>query len=649
MSFFGHPEEWRTGFGSGHPPRHEGVPGADLLAGPRFESELETSRLSLRKVRARFEGKTALAHKTLILMDLNRGDVLSKNRADFGSVAFWLHMCNRLHISRDNGIPGPIANRVRPAIVLGCLRRQISVQLPLESGHDLSTGTPIQSGLRIYDLKPWSRIMPILTRRSFLRQGLAAAAAASVRPKILSAAAETGETSIAPLESTQSFDFKLPQVGRIEPVLSLSIAESPLSVGFETLDRQHFDPTRTYSHLAKLGVKWARCQTGWNRCERTRGRFDFTWLDEVVDSLLKIGIQPWFNLGYGNRLYTPEKPDDYSVGWAPVFSDEALKGWLRFTGAIAGHFRDRVRHWEIWNEPNIGGFWKPAKPDPKDYVAMVKPTAAEIRRIIPNAVIIGGAFAGIPMDYIKGCLENGLADHVDKISYHPYRPLPELNYAQEIKQLRALIAQYKPGIEIWQGENGCPSKGGGDSVGALSKLDWDETRQAKWLLRRILTDLRMGIELTSYFHTVDLVGYRGKTNYKGLLRGSDYSPKPAYRAYQTLCALFDSKTKLLATRLGRRIRVSRIFFQKTHFSRNGRVLCAYWEETSLQRQWTPKRILLQVGIAPDLKLESPVLIDPLSGRVYKIAPKEQNRISVAFEDLPWLDYPLIVTDWNRNA
>ena len=89
---------------------------------------------------------------------------------------------------------------------------------------------------------------------------------------------------------------------RMNPRASKSVAASPISIGFETLDRKMFDPERTYSHLAKLGVKWARCQTGWARTETVKGKYDFEWLDRVVDSLLTAGVQPWFNLGYGNTL-----------------------------------------------------------------------------------------------------------------------------------------------------------------------------------------------------------------------------------------------------------------------------------------------------------------------------------------------------------
>jgi hypothetical protein len=57
-----------------------------------------------------------------------------------------------------------------------------------------------------------------------------------------------------------------------------------LGIGFETLDRKFFDPKPTYEPLEKLGIKWARVQTGWSRCETTKGKYDFAWLDEIVDA-----------------------------------------------------------------------------------------------------------------------------------------------------------------------------------------------------------------------------------------------------------------------------------------------------------------------------------------------------------------------------
>ena len=61
-------------------------------------------------------------------------------------------------------------------------------------------------------------------------------------------------------------------------------------------------------------------------------------------------------------------PRPATVGYVPMFDDKARGAWTAFVRALAEHFRDRVEHWEIWNEPNIKNFWQPKRPDPDDYV-----------------------------------------------------------------------------------------------------------------------------------------------------------------------------------------------------------------------------------------------------------------------------------------
>jgi hypothetical protein len=482
-----------------------------------------------------------------------------------------------------------------------------------------------------------------VTRRQLVQMGLGAAAASWAATRGF--AGEAAPSSPAPAGPiAPPYDFGLPAIGAVKPRPGKTIAASPLGVGFEVLDRKLWDPARTYPYVAQLGVKWARCQTGWARTETVKGRYDFAWLDDVVNSLLGIGVQPWFNLGYGNRLYTPEAPDEAAVGWAPVFSDEARQAWLRYTAAIAGHFADRVPYWEIWNEPNITGFWKPAKPSAKDYVDLVKTTVPEIRKRIPKAVIIGGVLAGVPASYLKDCMSAGLGDLVDKVSYHPYRTTPESNYEKDVQALRDVLATAKKPIPLWQGENGAPSVKGG--AGALANEDWNETRQAKWLLRRILGDLRLQIELTSYFLIVDLVGYRGSTNYKGLLRGTEYTPKPSYFAYQHLAALFDAESKKvdLEMRLDAPDITDPTKVLRVAFRRQGRPVFAYWCAADLMKEWSVRKIGLRVAAAADAPLEKPVLADLLTGRIYRLDGGKKEADGWTFAGLPLADYPLLVTD-----
>lgn len=485
--------------------------------------------------------------------------------------------------------------------------------------------------------------MQKLTRRSFATLCCGAAAAAK---------GLFGNPAFAePASLKPAFERKV--LGKVVPRPSKAIAASPLSVGFETLDRKMFTPERTYEWIGRLGVKWARCQTGWARTEQTAGVYDFAWLDGVVDSLRNVGVQPWFNLGYGNRLYTPEAPDFSAVGWIPTNSDAAKAAWLRYVGKLAEHFGDRVKHWEIWNESNIRNFWKPTKPNPELYVEFVKLTVPEIRKQIPDVVIVGGAFAGMPLKFFEQCMELGLGEHVDRISYHPYRPVPEAKYEEEVNAWREVLAKHKPSLQLWQGENGCPSEPGGS--GALANLAWTEATQARWVLRRILNDLRLGLELTSYFHLVDMVNYNwgagatGKTNFKGLLRGTDYTPKPSFYACQCLCTLFDAETQRAELPLtfvpvpgdSQALDPAKLF--SAGFRRGGHALCAYWWPSQLPEAFAAREVGLTVQLH-GATLDQPVLVDPLTQEICQIEGTRQGNGAWTFAKLPLVDYPLLLTD-----
>ncbi|NUQ00445.1 MAG: FHA domain-containing protein [Armatimonadetes bacterium] len=134
-------------------------------------------------------------------------------------------------------------------------------------------------------------------------------------------------------------DLDLPRLG--QPLGKLAtrpaaeIATSRFSVGCECLDRGMWQFQRTLPHLARLGAKWARVQTGWGRCERTPGQYDFTWLDEIVDALRAVGIQPWFNVGYGNNRIGRAPTENISLD----FGDEEISRENHATITFDGRHR----------------------------------------------------------------------------------------------------------------------------------------------------------------------------------------------------------------------------------------------------------------------------------------------------------------------
>jgi hypothetical protein len=463
----------------------------------------------------------------------------------------------------------------------------------------------------------------------------------------------------------------LPVLGLLRLKKSAEIDSSRLSVGFEALDRRLFEPEKTYAYLADLGVKWARVQTGWCRSETEKGRYDFAWLDEVVDQLRRIGIQPWFNVGYGNKLYTPESTHEFAVGWAPTNSDEARAAWLAYVGALVEHFKGRVAHFEIWNEPNLKFYWQPNGPDPKQYTDFVRLTAAEIRLRHPKAVIIGGGLSGglLPggLAFAEKCLEAGLAESIDGFSVHAYERVPETAAtAENVARLRAMLDRCKPGLVIWQGEGGSPSRS--DGFGSMSNLNWNEERQAKYLLRRVVHDFAADLAMVSYFTTCDLKSYVGrgvteKFAYFGLLRGEEYTPKPSYNAYRCLNTLLSGHTRptdewpVAVRRTPEHGTAPEEIppIRQAVFIRDRALVLAWWSPATLvedkadglMRPYEPATVDLDLPRQSSHKLSDPVLVDPMTQLVYDLRSRciaeEGGQRLVAIRGLPLLDYPLFVT------
>ena len=89
---------------------------------------------------------------------------------------------------------------------------------------------------------------------------------------------------------------QLKKIGTIQPKRSGDIQFSKISLGFEKLDRDVFDPGKAYDKVAECGVKRVRLQSGWARTEKGKGVYDFAWLDEIVDNFVGRSIEPWICL-----------------------------------------------------------------------------------------------------------------------------------------------------------------------------------------------------------------------------------------------------------------------------------------------------------------------------------------------------------------
>ncbi len=464
----------------------------------------------------------------------------------------------------------------------------------------------------------------------------------------------------------------LKPVGRVIPRPSSQGVSPLLGIGFEKLDRDVFDPEKAYDKLGAIGVKWVRLQSGWQRTEKVRGQYDFAWLDSVVDNVIRRGMTPWLCLCYGNELYTPEAKKYFgAVGVPPIKTQEERDAWAAYVTATVRHFKGRVPLYEIWNEPNSKWCWKFGV-SPAEYGEFATATARAVRAADPAAQIAGFAITNLTdLPYVSAALDTGLGRHLDSVTYH-YYTADERDYAHYFEAFKALVRSCNPAIKIIQGESGAQSRP--DGKGALRHLAWTPEKQAKILLRHLVSDLSLGVEFASYFSTLDMIeALNGKVGdkasyldygYFGVL-GADfdadgrstgeYTPKPAYRALQNLCAALaaDVGVEPLPIRIapgkeetafGQDLAPAGASLQFLGLKKaNGARGFIYWNATDLLT--TSFESTTSMIFA---RLPTPVrLVNLMTGVVHEI-PKESlvkfpRSDACTLKNIPVTDYPLLLT------
>lgn len=436
---------------------------------------------------------------------------------------------------------------------------------------------------------------------------------------------------------------------------------SMVSIGFECLDREVFDPKRCYELLGRSGVKYARVQTGWVRCEREKGVFDFTWLDEIVDQLLAHGVLPWFNVGFGNPLYMPDLPNPTGVGCVPLYyGEETLAAWKRFSGKLAEHYRGRVSDYEIWNEPDIEHFWYPGEPDGTQYARLVALTGACIRAENADARIGACISSEDEFDFLYlEALAKGLKPgELDFFSLHRYTVFPENGWMQRVQGTRRTFERYGHDLHYWMGEGGYPSW--------FPKNHWmkprpenagSEHQQAVYQLRRYIQDAALGLERSSYFQMVDMwqKPYQKASEVldrpaaQGVLNGITYTPKKAYETIGRLANLLCS-VKPMETywegELDGATRCEQVSIQTFALRKGSQPVYVYYLPTDIQDECAGRtNYAMRVRPLEEnvQKMERPVWVDLYSGGVFAVKAEEKDGCQW-FYHLPIEEYPVMLCD-----
>lgn len=439
-------------------------------------------------------------------------------------------------------------------------------------------------------------------------------------------------------------------IGKLKTYKSNELKKSRIGIGFECVDRDLIKPEKCYDPFAATGAKFARCQTGWAKTEKVKGVYDFAWLDDMIDNLIARGVEPWFNVGYGNPLYMEDITNPTAVGCMPLlYGEECVNGWINFLKATAEHFKGRVTHYEIWNESDIPHFWYPGKPDAKAYAELVNISGKAIKEVIPDAKI-GACTSNSQIPYIMKLFKNICIGGLDFYCFHTYDRIPEESWISEKygKARKLLDAFGHKSCEIWMGEGGHASW---HPVGHLQCKEGggSERRQAIWQLRRGMLDFKGGMEKTSFFMIADVYEKPYETAAKvekkpaahGILNGLTYTPKKCHETLSYLATVLSGDVKLNDN-------IFHVDFsyekrpKTVTFTKDGKEVYAYWHPIPVEEESGVKW-----GASADIPfsdIKTPVIIDLYTGDVSLIEEADIDREAYHIKNLPIADYPILICD-----
>lgn len=182
---------------------------------------------------------------------------------------------------------------------------------------------------------------------------------------------------------------------------------------------------RTLEMVREMGAPWIVEYFPWAYHEPAPDRFKWDHADMVVDHALAQGLTVIARLGYVPEWARP-------AGTSFLYLDEEqYDEFAHYVSEFVSHFRGRIDHVIIWNEPNLRHEWGNRNVDPAGYVDMLRECYVAAKAANPDVQILAGALAptlapdGSPdalddLVYLRRMYEAGAGEWFDALAAHAY-------------------------------------------------------------------------------------------------------------------------------------------------------------------------------------------------------------------------------------
>lgn len=101
-----------------------------------------------------------------------------------------------------------------------------------------------------------------------------------------------------------------------------------------------------------LGMQWIRVDFDWFRIEPERGTYAWDEHDRIIERSQELGVEVLATLAYTPN-WASSNPGNPKITDPPASTEY----WMDFVNEAARRYRDGIRYWQMWNEPNLNDFW----------------------------------------------------------------------------------------------------------------------------------------------------------------------------------------------------------------------------------------------------------------------------------------------------
>lgn len=376
----------------------------------------------------------------------------------------------------------------------------------------------------------------------------------------------------------------------------------------ETTTREIY--VNDFELLKRSGIKYLRISFGWDAIEYEKDKYDWLFWDDFV----KTGVEEYGITMIPYVCYTPAwnstEPSDSALYWNIPAVD--MEEWGEFMFDLVTRYKDYIKTWELWNEPDIWIYWRTQ--DVAQFAEFHKIGAKAVREADPKAKVVLGGIAYKP-EWIKSLFkDHGVSEYVDIVNCHNYYETWHENPVEEIvpyiNEVYNVVKEYGNNQPIWMAEVGYSTFRQGsmvsDSYSAYYNYEHTPEYQAVDLAKRIALVRSTGqIDAMAWYEIKDLppsdevIGDIYNNKHLGIAY-ADHSPKPANKALIFVNELLESPVRSIdesvASSVGENSDSRYVAFERE----NGDVLLFIW----LQTVQYDKRSNDDTGIVEDTRVET---------------------------------------------